>query len=282
MLLKDFDNLSSDATKCSGSLLQLTKTQVELAEKFTAAFYEAQNCEKSCDLFNNHEDILSSFDENYFNNVDTYENTENDYLLDFLISKGDEEQSSTITSTETETTRNFDYEEFSQSFDHQINNNNKQEFIDLSDFSEQVSKTSYLTEIEQISSTSNILTKSEELINQENSTFYIPPPFPINSNLKKKENNVESYGNLDDIDLSDFELCESISNGSFDIDNLNTEFYECEDNNFIIRNNDEWEKLPPAASLIRNNVDFSVFLRHTQAESLNIFDQQVRNYFILH
>ncbi|KAF2882864.1 hypothetical protein ILUMI_23376 [Ignelater luminosus] len=274
MLLKDFENLSSDGTKCSGSLLQLTKTQVELAEKFTAAFYDAQNCEKSCDLFNNHEDVLSSFDENYFNNVDTYENTESDYLLDFLISKGEEEQSTTVTSTETESTRNFDYEEFSQNFDHQINDNNKQEFIDLSDFSEQISKTSYLTEIIETSPSSNTLVKSEEFINKENSAFYIPPPFPINSNPYKKENNVESYENLDDIDLSEFDLCESISNGSFDIDNLNTEFYECEDNHFIIKNNDNWEKLPPAASLIRNNVDFSVFLRHTQAQSLNIFDQQ--------
>ncbi|KAK4878378.1 hypothetical protein RN001_010884 [Aquatica leii] len=83
------------------SNLQLTKSQTELAEKFTAAFYDTQN----------HDDILNTFNEDCFNNVETYENGADDYLFNVLIKSDDY-------STSVES--NFDYDNFSQHFDQQI------------------------------------------------------------------------------------------------------------------------------------------------------------------
>ncbi|KAF5294353.1 hypothetical protein FQR65_LT10806 [Abscondita terminalis] len=99
---------------------QLTKAQVELAEKFTAAFYDTQNL-LLCN--NNEDDILETFNENCFDNVETYEDDR--YLFDVLVKS---EDYSTVES-------NFDYDNFSQHFDRQIGGSFQESLddIDLSD-----------------------------------------------------------------------------------------------------------------------------------------------------
>ncbi|KAK5638376.1 hypothetical protein RI129_012671 [Pyrocoelia pectoralis] len=161
------------------STMHESLTQSELAEKFTAAFYDAQ--------FTNHEEILNNFDENCFNNIDTYENDFVDYLFE----------------NENEPIRDFDFEGFSQCFDRQIK---------AGDYSDD-----------------GLL-----FFGGQNS-------------------------DLDDIDLSD--LCESLSNSSFDIDNFPLEFCD-EDDSFI----------GEPVDIPRVEPDFTNFLRYTQPNSLHFGD----------
>ncbi|KAF5290127.1 hypothetical protein FQA39_LY14908 [Lamprigera yunnana] len=90
------------------SAFQLTKSQSELADKFAAAFYDTQNL-----VNNREEEILNTFDESCFNNIETYET--DDYLFDVLVKSNDE-----YLTPSTESVSNFDYEGFSQNFDQQI------------------------------------------------------------------------------------------------------------------------------------------------------------------
>ncbi|KAB0791436.1 hypothetical protein PPYR_03236 [Photinus pyralis] len=154
-------------------------TQAELAEKFTAAFYDAQ--------FNNHEQILSNFDENCFNNIDSYEN---DFVVDNYLFENDNEN---------ETCSNFDFDSFSQCFDRQL---------------------------------------------KGDPPFFVPLPFGQQSS------------DLDDIDLSD--LCETLSNSSFDIDSFPLEFCDDDDEAF--------SEQPVEAP------DFTNFLRYTEPGSLRFGD----------
>ncbi|XP_017781321.1 PREDICTED: zinc finger protein 765-like [Nicrophorus vespilloides] len=171
---------------------QLTDTQRELMEKFNFAFYDAQgsNVKTAAD------DILDTFDEAYFSNIDKYDepqaqqmSEDGNYLLDYLLAKTDEGFSELVTPS-SDCTSTFDYDEFSENFEQF---NQPCSYTNLND------------------------TCSEEL-----GTFYVaPPPFDAP--------------------------------------------YEETSNNFT--------RLPPV-NTIKNNVDFTDFLRNQDPNSLKPMKNQ--------
>lgn len=228
MLLKEFDTFDGLLPDIGcNSILHLTKTQTELAEKFTAAFYEAQACEKTPQE--------TVFEEDSFDNIDPYKDTEeNDYLLDFLLSKTNYVSSDHTVSKSTSSS--FDYEEFSEDFDHQLHSNDYEDFPH--------------SQIE----------NNSEILDNQTDTFFAPSPTLLNNAT------LENYG----INFSEFDLAETLSNASFDVDKFSSELCELDEKNSV-----ESERLPPVTTITNNNFDFSTFLRCSQPTSLNIFDKQV-------
>ena len=99
--------------------IEFTETQRELVEKFNTAFYEAQNRSSGCQISTaDHENILDTFDECYFTNIENYEDTpaEEDYIFDLLLPE--DGPPSSVADSEGS---NFDYDDFCMKFEQQVN-----------------------------------------------------------------------------------------------------------------------------------------------------------------
>ncbi|CAG9854325.1 unnamed protein product [Phyllotreta striolata] len=91
-------------------------TQSELMEKFNLAFYEGQSLSKS--------DVLSTFNENSSDAVDL-DDVADDYLIDYLISNGED---SLVSTPGSDVDIKFDFEDFEIDFDQNFTFNGVESF----------------------------------------------------------------------------------------------------------------------------------------------------------
>lgn len=248
----------------------LTESQNELVEKFNAAFFEAQNNQKT-NLFSQCSEIIDSYgnilhssdvDDNFQENIPSplLESDNSNFLLDLFFSKSEEQDSITEITSEsqsstTDASQNYFNFDVAQNYGFTCEGETKE---------------------------SNV-----------KSVFYIPPPFkPFSSeNEVTLDDNSISYENFDDLGLSDLDFCENLSNGSFDIETITTELCESDSYGFDYENTCiETEKkpeklktakafaLPSVTSLGKNFSDrkyleLDNFIRNSPADTINVFAQ---------
>lgn len=219
----------------------LTESQNELVEKFNVAFFEAQNNEKSSyfqaeivDYFGNilnEQDLEENLQETAYENLDSPNLSENNFLLDLFFSKN-ENETEIDSNTEITSSQSSSYTSSQNCFN-----------------------------FDQNLPTENAVGKS---------IFFVPPPFPKFSteNNSFDENSI-SYENFDDLGLSDLEFCENLSNGSFDIETIATEL--CDDNfDFNYENSTKYFE-NSEKSTGKKLFEIDNFLRNSTAENINIF-----------
>lgn len=274
-------------------VMTFTETQKELMQKFNIAFYEAQS--KSPPQVVDHENILETFDERYFTNIEKYEQNDSvDTFIDFLLPRSDsimEVTPAPLPPPITSGDHNFDYSDFCEKFEEQVN---RHKDIDNADSCNNIDVQSCSAEteasIEGCCSTSrsnyaysfytdasifeeDVYSRTEQVDyyvensqdgdvanTTDSSSFYIDPPRHLESKV------------LDNLELSDIELSESISNASLDLDNLGDLSYDY-DSTYIERK-DNCVKLPPV-NTISKSVDFTNMLRNIGSDCLYILEKQV-------
>lgn len=257
--LVDYDTDKIYSENFLNSDLILTESQNELVEKFNAAFVEAQNTPKP-PLVQNTEGFPNIFDPNFEEGFYEEENSDFDtensnFLLDIFLAKDANEEQESV--NEIGSYGSSSYECSSQSS--YINLEEQQNF--------------------------NLIFSDESL----KSSFYIPPPFkqfPAEENREIEENS-STYENFEDLNLSDIDLCENLSNSSFDIATITTELCDGENYDFDYENafpkteNSKESKqfVLPSVSTIGSHFpdkkysDLDNFLRNSSANTINIFAQ---------
>ncbi|KAI4454958.1 transcriptional activator [Holotrichia oblita] len=268
-------------------MMTFTETQKELMQKFNIAFYEAQS--KSPPQVVDHENILETFDERYFTNIEKYEQNDSvdtNTFIDFLLPRSD---NIAVIPTPGGSDHNFDYSDFCEKFEEQVNRcndiDNNADSCNIDIFRNRKESCSAETDasIEGCTSQSNyaysfytdtsvfeedIYSRNEQVDYFENSqdgdvantdsSFYIDPP-PLESKV------------LDNLELSDIELSESISNASLDLDNLGDLSYDYDST--YIEQKDDCVKLPPV-NTISKGVDFTNMLRNIGSDCLYVLEKQ--------
>lgn len=218
-------------------------TQNELMEKFNLAFYEAQNLSKT--------DILSTFNEPV-HSTDVEKNND-DYLIEFLLPKALDSPASTPDSVDVDV--NFDFNDFDLDF---YQNFGKQESQN-SPATENFDTETFTTE----SSYENF----DPNLNRNFSNFFVPPPFGANKH-EDRTSTPEEMLNFEDIDV-----CEELSNGSLDIDNLPEDLQELEKSACEFAEGLRDNFLPPVGTITKNNMDFNNFLRTASVDNMNCYEQ---------
>lgn len=222
-------------------LPQLTTPQTELVEKFNAAFYDAQMRGRTP----LEDDLLETFDESYFTNIDAYEDpdTDSNYFSDcFVSAKCDETETTTsgIAST-------FDYTDLSESLE-----------LGLNAFSSDVvqSKREH-SQVYQDSCAQDCSAQASDYAEYgiSFSNFFVPPPF-VTTSKHRTCSDVE--------EMFHFECFKS---------EAPNETHQETHHNLI---NDppfsqDVGKLPPITTITRTNMDFTNFLRNMPPDSLDIF-----------
>ncbi|KAK9874201.1 hypothetical protein WA026_002555 [Henosepilachna vigintioctopunctata] len=208
-------------------------TQMELMEKFNMAFYEGQNLSKYeiSTVFEEYSDVN-------FNKEQTH--TEEDHIpIDILVDY--------LTEPETPVTNfDFDFEDLKICLDA------NPQTMRQSSFSESDAET-YITESEY--NTSSVTDDCTQF-----SDFFLqPPPF------KAETKDVVADGMLEDFDLND--ICDSLSNHSFDFDELTYEM-----NNIGGNTNGGLSEL----GTDKTNMEFNQFLRSIPADDLSFFAQETK------
>ncbi|GJQ80595.1 hypothetical protein Trydic_g19998 [Trypoxylus dichotomus] len=273
--------------KYSPPPITFTETQKELMQKFNIAFYEAQS--KSPPQVVDHESILETFDERYFTNIEKYEQNDSvdaNSFIDFLLPRSD---SVSNIATPSGSDNNFDYSDFCEKFEEQVNRHkdvgNADSCIIDEIFRTRKQSFSAETEASTEASTSqsnyaysssytdpsvfeeDVYVKNESAdyfesgksghIRNNNSPFYVDPP-------------LESRA-LDNLELSDIELSESISNASIDLDNLGDLSYDYEST--YIEQKEDCTRLPPV-NTINKGIDFANMLRSIGPDCLYVMENQ--------
>ncbi|KAJ8929649.1 hypothetical protein NQ314_017632 [Rhamnusium bicolor] len=229
-------------------------SQTELMEKFNLAFYEAQTLSKT--------DILSTFNETVSENTEIkVDKTSDDYLIDYLISNSDDTPATTPNS---EADVNFDFNDFVVDFDQNVNQNEDQMNQSVEDFDTET----FTTE----NSYENYSNFSEQGYNANFSQFFVPPPFTV-ENTSEKTSESQGKTELENLDFNNIDICEELTSGSLDLENLPADFQEIEDSNCEYDSN----FLPPVGTITKNNVDFNNFLRSIPADDINYFSQDTSN-----
>lgn len=299
MLLADYTmaNITSTGDKLTTAIypdikyspppITFTETQKELMQKFNIAFYEAQS--KSPPQVVDHESILETFDERYFMNIEKYEQSDSvdtNSFMDFLLPRPD---SISNLPTPSSSDNNFDYNDFCEKFEEQVNNHKDADNTDTCIIDEifRTRKQSFSaeTEISTEASTSqsnyaysytdtSVFEDDAYLksgpdsyfdssqhgdVRNNNSPFYVAPP-----SLESKV--------LDNLELSDIELSESISNASLDLDNLGDLSYDYDST--YVEPKDDCIRLPPV-NTISKGIDFTNMLRNMGSDNLYIMEHQV-------
>ncbi|XP_018335580.1 asparagine-rich zinc finger protein AZF1-like [Agrilus planipennis] len=264
--------------------LELTETQNELVEKFTAAFYNAQNT-KNCDATT---EIFENFDDKYFSEIEEYENeTSNagDYLLDFLLSKPDDSASSTYETCSTSEISS--YGSSSMSTTSSYRSCATATFTDVSYTPSAVENWYLVKPLESPSNYFNVSVAESQNIVQDFDKVNFECDQGRGQQFGRCIGDVvidQAFGdvlneddsvseNLDSLDLSDIDLCETLSNSSFDIDNFASDI--CENHN--ISDNGDNTSDYDSLTVVRNDTEFSEFLRNRPPESLDHFTQNQDN-----
>lgn len=303
MLLGDYTTMSNHITpntseklpqtiiypdiKYSPPPMTFTDTQRELMQKFNIAFYEAQS--RSPPQTVEHDNILETFDERYFTNIEKYEQNDSvdtNSFIDFLLPRSDSVNSTPTTNNEEE--NNFDYRDFCEKFEEQVNGGQD---VDNSDsciieeiFRERKQSFSGETEVCGTETDQSVCAYSytdasmfdEDVFvridnNAVGCTSQGVIPEKNGSSFHLSPTDMETR-TLDTLELSDIDLSESISNASLDLDNLGEISYDY-DSTCVVTTED-YIRLPPV-NTINRGIDFTNMLRNIGSDNLYVVENQV-------